>query len=142
MFDEQDDYDILCTAMDLVVCIYICICICLYLYAVFLCCYRFFRRIKIYIKPLSGFKFRAFRAFVFSYSLRVMGVLISPLIICVMLSDIKLQYLTSPGYRTFLRVNLDGNSVAVRRWPREQRLSPVSLGDGGRKPMQHMLGVV
>jgi len=31
-------YDILCIAMDLVVCIYICICICicLYLYAVFL----------------------------------------------------------------------------------------------------------
>ena len=34
--------DILCIAMDLVVCIYICICICicLYLCAVFLCCYR------------------------------------------------------------------------------------------------------
>jgi len=32
-------YDILCIAMDLVVCI--CICICLYLFAVFLCCYRF-----------------------------------------------------------------------------------------------------
>jgi len=28
-------YDILCIAMDLVLCIYICICICLYLYAVF-----------------------------------------------------------------------------------------------------------
>jgi len=37
-------YDILCIAMDLVVCIYICICICtcLYLYAVFWGCYRFF----------------------------------------------------------------------------------------------------
>ena len=35
-------YDILCIAVDLVVCIYICICICLYLYAVLLCCYRFF----------------------------------------------------------------------------------------------------
>ena len=42
--------DILCMAMDLVICIYICICICKYLYAVFLCCYRFFRWIKIYIK--------------------------------------------------------------------------------------------
>ena len=95
----------------------------LYLYLfVFICCvfvllpiFSANRPLKIYIKPLAGFKFRAFRAFVFSYSLRVMGVLISPLIICVMLSDIKLQYLTSPGYRTFLRVNLDGNSVAVRR---------------------------
>ena len=35
-------YDILCIAMDLVVCICICICTCLYLCAVFLCCYRFF----------------------------------------------------------------------------------------------------
>ena len=42
-------YYTLCIAMDLVVCIYICICICLYLCAVFLRCYRVFRRMKIYI---------------------------------------------------------------------------------------------
>jgi len=94
--------------------VFVFVSVCIYMLC-FCAATDFFRRIKIYIKPLAGFKFRAFRAFVFSYSLRVMGVLISPLIICVMLSDIKLQYLTSPGYRTFLRVNLDGNSVAVRR---------------------------
>jgi len=44
LMNKMITYDILCIAVDLVVCIYICICICicLYLYAVFLCCYRFF----------------------------------------------------------------------------------------------------
>jgi len=40
----------------------------------------------------------------------------------------------------FLRINSDGNSVNVRRWPREWRLRPVSLSvrERGWEPMQHM----